>query len=666
MPLSESDVLQLISHIIIRYRTNPEFRDTIDQILNSWAQGEPVDLPLEKWSEFVIGYEKLELELARVINEIKDKRLDRFGGILEISAPEKTPYGTGKSQFAKFLKFKLEQELGGRVAYIITATEDIVYMGRKIDDIMAECKSIFRKPIFIVDELDALVRGDPKDIRKRLFDVFTLLIEKYHAMRRERLAPLIILVTSPRVRDYISQSADLHTRIVDRIVHTEYVGRLFKSVDDIAKAIVYGAIIGLCDIIHNIDNNVLREHLLDISRLIYAFSVDGAYALLEQFNEDPEAIPIRTVLRIGLYFSLRIISELLKKLELMSVINRLLSARGVEYGRLIEDTLIRFLTQTWSTRDLYVRDPRGKEILLKINMIPQRVTVGGHQCDFQFEIKLGYTPIGKILVEVTGESDLSPQKRNQLQSFASATNTLLIYAYPDRESKLRFLEALKNFLETTSLSYLLGVVLVPGYIVKYMHLALKLYPNDPERGLYVWLEEFLKFFRKNLEAELTKLAESIYHGYIMSKPIPITRTYVHAEAVEVETKVTIEDQVAAVAKDIIHVWTQNGRRSKSTVKTTLKLFKEKLEKFFISSEVINKLGKERTSELITRITRDIIVKLKSIGIIRWRAEYQTVEKLLMTPRAYITNLSELYKNSNKGVEIIKQVILTYLKPVIES
>jgi len=547
---------------------------------------------------------------------------------------------------------------------MIIASESSKDIAEKLEKILIECKKNLKHPIIIVDELDVLVRESREETMKRLFDVITVIIEKYEKMSSNGLAPLFLLVTSPRVRDFIITSKDLSSRLHGRIVSTEYVGRLFKEPNDVMKAIVMGAVIGLCRYSELLKKEIIKANLMEITRLLYLFAMDAKEALIEKFNNDPEAIPIREAIRMGLYFSIRILIQALRKSNIKELL-KIIELRGTERGKLIEDVLLKLLRTKLSSFEIEVKSPHRKEFIrLIITMLDERETLSGLQCDFKFGIRIGYTYIGKIIVEITSERELSTQKKKQLLSFLKESNCLLIYAYQDNEAKSAFIDSISQFIQEENPEHILERILIPGYFVRYASLAYILYEDNPEKGLEQWFEIIYKAFKESLLEAIKKLATNAYDSYLLAKPViisPIKKIAKESERVTLIDE--IDQRVSAFSRSLINKWTQNGQKKRTSVDKTLHLFENNVSLLLDSLSISNKLG-DRKKEFVFRICKDIIIKLRSANLIRWAKKYHRLEELLEIPGAKIMSLDKLYSQRDKALEIIKEVVLTNIRPLL--
>ncbi|MEM1509217.1 MAG: AAA family ATPase [Thermofilaceae archaeon] len=541
--------------------------EDIKYIVNRWLQGRALDIPIAKIRELLVKSKEMEATVREAVDELIQSLESPYGGveIFSIESPRRT-YGTGKSQVAYLLCKELERQ-GVPTQYLVVSIED-VESGNFRERLWGIGRSKSKFVIFI-DEVDVLISPELEEERQaKVIEALANAIVEYSeglsAFKGYNHA--LVLILSFKAREGIERIAQsrLGRRVMNTLVETE----ISLTRDDIFEIFTSTSALAAMHM------NFKGERLLPL----IGFANDFGRHLWS--DSDLASLSVGEAVASALNLTLRF-SRGLKSSDPKKVLQS--SLDPAKLGTRIEKVVINTLGRALPSYDFEIKDLQQK-VNCVINQIPIRVK--GFQTDMHYTVRLGRLEIGKCLVEITAEREISPRKKEQLRAFADEYPTILVHVY---EQPLQF-EEVRKFLEELS-GHGSVPIGIPLPLFKYPA-ALEAYGEE----LAFKLAEVIKL-HESVGAALRKLASAIAYDWFAVKEAEEARK----GPVEDAEKKLEEALKSSLKAALQHLFAEYSRRNEKTI---VERFENALKKVLP--------GVER--DHVTVHTKDVLKKWVAEGL----------------------------------------------------
>ncbi len=506
--------------------------DDVNYIVARWLQGRALELPLAKVESLLLRPREVKATVEEAVKRILACLESPYGGvqIFSIESPRRL-YGTGKTQIAYFVYKELESR-GVPVEYLTASVGD-VESGSFRARLWEAGKSKAEAAIF-VDEVDVLVSPELGEERQaKVIEAFANAVIEYSEglSQSKECNQALVLVLSFKAKEGIERVAQdrLGRRIMNALVEVDVsltrddVFGIFASAS--ALATMYMSLRGETIWL------LLTEFANDFGRCLWR-------------DSDLASLSVGQAVASALNLTLRF-SRGLRRSDPKKVLQGSLDSATL--GTRVEKTVISTLSRVLPSYTFEVRDLQ-QTVECVISQTPIRV--GNFRADMHYAIRLGRLEVGKCLVEVTAERELSSRKREQLRAFAVEYPTILVYAY---EQPSQF-EEIREFIEE-----------LPGHGVVPVDLPLPLfkYPAALEEygeELAYRLAREIKL-QASLEAALRKLAGAVVYTWFAVEKA----REAHAKP-EKEREKGLEEALRGSLKGALqHLFAASSKRAEKTI-----------------------------------------------------------------------------------------------------
>lgn len=382
-------------------------REEIDYVVDRWRQGRELELPLEKVEDLLVRPEEIKRTVEDAVKKILRHLESRLGGVefFSIESPRRL-YGTGKSQVAYFICDRLS-ELGVHTEYIVVNLGE-VESGR-FRERLWELGGSVKKAALFVDEVDILASPELEESRqKRVIEIFANALIEYSEglSRNKEYRHALVLVLSHKAKESIERVA--HDRLGRRLMNSLARPETKMTKDDVFD--LFKTAVALAAI----DAGLSGEELLSLAWFVNDFS---RYLWRDS---DLSSISIGQAVALALNLALDF-AHAVKRCGAGRVQRNLMESTrlGARVEEVVKETLSRALPR-FSFRD------KDLDRVVECVLDRSRVRVDCYEADLNYSIRLGGLEVGKCLVEVTTENELSSRKRKQLEAFTSRYPVILL------------------------------------------------------------------------------------------------------------------------------------------------------------------------------------------------------------------------------------------------
>lgn len=401
---------------------------TIKEVYSSWQSGEAVDLPLEAWKSLVINYSSVEENLNQALDKFKFHAESGIFGIIG-----ERQYGTGKSQYSKFLKHKLE------VPKVIDRDLTKINPMGTVKGIRSRIKDLFswkdvERILVVIGETDLLAT---KKNARELLEKFADEIISWKKLGKNRDTPISVLldisgIANEKIERYVKSRLD---RRIVKLIHAEERVKNQEMLEDMAKKIL-----SLVTIIHEDTREITQKGFSPLSNKRYKY-LSGMANFLNDLVSTQKANYLNTP--IG-----AVISDLLKKwcepfldhLDL-SKLQKISTEEFKTLGYKLEKMMKDYLMDNYHRIEAEINGKKYIAILKDENLKLEDKIFGerSRESDWHYIVTPpgGLKTIGKIPLEITVEKKISKRKEEQLLIDAYHYPTLLLHGYGVKQEQER-------------------------------------------------------------------------------------------------------------------------------------------------------------------------------------------------------------------------------------
>lgn len=394
-----------------------EERETLDYILERWLRGRHIDLPLDKVAPLLVKREEIEERVKQAVSKLAKHLHSGHGGVGIFSiVSQRRLYGTGKSQIASFIRQELEK-MGVITRFLLVSYNKVMDGSFRYE--LQKCRGLSPAAVF-VDEVDLVV--SPKlgeGEQARVVEAFANDVIEYseELSAHSEVRQALVLVLSHKALDAIERVARdrLGRRLSVPLVEVEVPleeGDLYE---------VFTTASALAALYYEVKDSIKYALLRD-------FVNDYASSLWS--GEELAGTPIGTVVSKALSLALKF-SEGLARVEVeVEAVKKLLASLKADTwrGSAVEHMVKEILKMSVPRYSFEVEGLKAECIFA-----PEEFRASGSKSDAYYSIKLGALEIGKYLVEITTEKEISEDRRRRLEELRSYHPTVLVYFYEEEK-----------------------------------------------------------------------------------------------------------------------------------------------------------------------------------------------------------------------------------------
>lgn len=462
---------------------------------HAWSNARHIKASFNKVRQFLVRSDDIEVILSDAFN----KELS-YGGIYSIYC-DKTRYGMGKSQFAYFLLQKyLHQDTNAEYNYHTFSPSDAGFQQLKEEITELYLKSNNDIPAyFFIDELDLILEPNLTDSEKskRIESLGNTIIGVTEKAYNKNSKFYVFLIMSKRIQEEIDiYSNDRLARRINPLIRVD-VDLKQGDFDNFAlKLFAVFWVSKYKELNKKISKRNEYRFKIYAGDLITHFSSN-----LKQLNLDINSSSIGDILGK----MRKIFNSIFSGVDESNF--NILGDRA-RVGNRIEEKIRKYLIN--KSKPLEFKEKKNS---VRVTFNDEKIKIDDHKCDGYYEFWVGDNIIGKMLVEITTEQSFSNRKQRQIKSFTKQHGTLLIWAFPNEDTKEKEISKIKEKLEKAKIANELYYIFIPKTLAKYVLLL-----SDYE---FIYLDEITTGHGiiNNIKSYLQK--EAIYQlkKWMIKQPI---------------------------------------------------------------------------------------------------------------------------------------------------